>query len=147
MRIWGRRPHRSRARLRLVALLAGIAVAAGVPVAHCLADAGQHVRLEHHHQALVTVSGIQTLNPAAIAAHPHAGTALHAAWCPVFDVSTVGARTDSPLRALWVVAVVLGTGVAAMLWSARVGRGPPRRNSGHPRFGRVLLTDLCIIRR
>ncbi|ALM19195.1 hypothetical protein BAB78_02565 [Mycobacteroides abscessus] len=132
-----------------MALLAGIAVALGVPVAHCLADANQHVRPEHHHQVLITVSGIAAPNPAAISAHPHAGTAIHAAWCSVMDLAAaISARADNPLRALWVVAVVLGAGVGAMWWSTHTGRGPPQRSHRiTPRFGRILLTDLCIIRR
>lgn len=149
MRIWGRRPRSGRVRLGLVALLAGIAVALGVPVAHCLADANQHVRPEHHHQVLITVSGIAAPNPAAISAHPHAGAAMHAAWCSVMDLAAaISARTDNPLRALWVVAAVLGAGVGAMWSSTHTGRGPPQRSHRPtPRFGRILLTDLCIIRR
>ncbi|KIU38712.1 hypothetical protein TL11_20785 [Mycobacteroides immunogenum] len=133
----------------VAALLAGIAVALGVPMAHCLAGASHPVRPEHHHQVLITVSGIAAPNPAAVSAHPHAGTAVHAAWCSVLEAApAVIARADNPLRVLWVVAAVPGAGIAAMWWSARVGRGPPRRpNRTTPRFGRVLLTDLCIIRR
>jgi len=146
VRIWGRRCCRSRVRLWLVALVVGITVS--LPLAHCIGDRGQHLRAPQHHQAPITIAGAPAINVAAMTAHPHVGSTLHAAWCSVFDVPALSVRTDGPLRVLVTVGVMLGAGALGALWSGRECRGSPRRRRcpGIPRFGRVLLTDLCVIR-
>lgn len=141
----GYRPNHSRGRLWLVALLFAIAV--GMPATHCISDRVQHPSADQHHQTLNAAPGSSTLSYTAITTHPHAGSALHAAWCSVFDAPTVSARTNNPLRALFVVAALLGAVAIAMLWPTLGSRGPPRHHhSANPRFGRTLLTDLCVIR-
>ncbi|MEC4835975.1 hypothetical protein R2362_15230 [Mycobacteroides chelonae] len=147
MKIRGRRRAHSRARLWLVGAL--VAVFAGMPMLHCITG-GAHgaPSAQHHHSALLTVSGFTAVNPAAVAAHPHAGSALHAAWCTVFDVPTAATRGDNPLRLLVAVVVAVLAAAVTALPNAFGSRSPPppRAHPG-PGSGRDILTTFCVIRR
>ncbi|WP_240478547.1 hypothetical protein [Mycobacteroides abscessus] len=79
--------------------------------------------------------------------HRRADNARHTALCHSVEVLVATVRADPGLGLLAALtAAIAAAAVAAPLW-ARVDRGPPVRAAARPRSGRVLLNDLCIIRR
>lgn len=143
MKIRGRRRSHSRARLWLVGVL--VAVFVGMPMLHCITGGAYATPASaHQHSTLLTTAGHAAVNPAAVSAHPHAGSALHAAWCAVLDIPTAATRGDNPLRLL--VAVVAATVTALPNAFGSRSPPPPRAHRG-PGSGRDILTALCVIRR
>lgn len=142
-----------RGQLTLVALLIG-AIAALPLLLHCLpGDTHQGNPAAHHRVNLAaasqSVAGTAApLGAGVLADHPHAGSAVHAALCQSVDGLTAALRADNPLRLLAAVAAALVAAVLAAPLVASLSRGPPvRAFATFCRSGRVLLTDLCIIRR
>ncbi|MDM2175066.1 MULTISPECIES: hypothetical protein [Mycobacteriaceae] len=142
-----------RGQLMLVALLIG-AIAALPLLLHCLpGDTHQGNPVAHHQGNLATASqsvagAAVALAAGVIADHPHAGSAVHGALCQSVDGLTAALRADNPLRLLAAFAAAIVAAIVAAPLVSRIGRGPPvRAAAAFSRSGRVLLTDLCIIRR
>lgn len=143
-----------RSQLMLVAALIG-AIAALSLLAHCLPGDTHHGVPAAHHQ--LTSATTNPAGPGAAAApmntgvaadHPHASAAVHGALCQSLDGLTAALRADNPLRLLAAFAAAVVAAVLAAPLVASLSRGPPvRAGAVVSRSGRVLLTDLCIIRR
>ncbi|WP_164911511.1 hypothetical protein [Mycobacteroides franklinii] len=141
---------RRRPQLMLVAMLIG-AIAALPLLLHCVpGDTRQDAPAAHHqvNSATTQQGAVRPMSTGIAAGHPHAGSAVHGALCQSLDGLTAALRADNPLRLL---AAFAATMVAAVLMApllASFSRGPPvRARAVVSRSGRVLLTDLCIIRR
>lgn len=142
-----------RGQLTLVALLIGV-IAALPLLLHCLSrETHQGNPAAHHQMNLAAASNSVAVTAAALGAgvladHPHAGSAVHAALCQSVDGLTAALRADDPLRLLAAFAAAVVAAVLAAPLVSRICRGPPvRAAAAFCRSGRVLLTDLCIIRR
>ncbi|WP_236743265.1 hypothetical protein [Mycobacteroides franklinii] len=142
-----------RGQLMLVAALIG-AIAALPLLLHCLPGDTHHGAPAAHHQVNSAVARGTAAGPAAPMStglatdHPHAGSAVHGALCQSLDGLTAALRADNPLRLLAAFASAVLAAVLAAPLVASISRGPPvRAFATFPRSGRVLLTDLCIIRR
>lgn len=142
-----------RGQLTLVALLIGV-IAALPLMLHCQpGDTHQGAPAAHHRVDLAAVSESMAGTAAVIGAqvladHPHVGSAVHGALCQSVDGLTAALRVDNPLRLLAALTAAMVAAVLAAPLVSRIGRGPPvRARASFSRSGRVLLTDLCIIRR
>ncbi|WP_078312635.1 MULTISPECIES: hypothetical protein [unclassified Mycobacterium] len=139
-----------RARLALVVLFFGMAVALPAML-HCVPGDEHPSPLAAHHLSLAasTTADSPTAGRSAAVDHSHADNAVRAALCQSVDGLAAALRGDNELRAL--AAFIAACVVAALAVSPHFGlsRDPPWRvtKAASPRSGRVLLTDLCIIRR
>lgn len=140
---------RPRARRRvLVALLIGVlaALPAGM---HCLHGPGQPGRspVVQGRPSITSAAAPQVGANGGVLTHRRADNARHTALCHSVEVLVATVRADPGLGLLAALtAAIAAAAVAAPLW-ARGDRGPPVRAAARPRSGRVLLNDLCIIRR
>ncbi|ORB54518.1 MULTISPECIES: putative copper homeostasis (lipo)protein LpqS [Mycobacteroides] len=136
-----------RGQLTLVALLIG--AIATLPLAlHCLPGDTHHGAPAAHHQVNSATASSAAMSTGLAAEHPHASSAVHGALCQSLDGLTAALRADNPLRLLAAFASAVVAAVLAAPLVASLSRGPPvRAFATFPRSGRVLLTDLCIIRR
>lgn len=136
--------------LALLALLFGIAVVLPTML-HCVPGDKHAGPPAAHHVGLAARNAADspTPDPGATADHSHADSAVRTALCQGVDGLTAALRGDNELRALAAfVAAMVVTPLAVPLFFG-ISRGPPLpvRRAAIPRSGRVLLTDLCIIRR
>ncbi|ANO06671.1 hypothetical protein BAB75_02835 [Mycobacteroides immunogenum] len=146
MRALVRRPRRSQ--LVLVALLVGV-LAAAPAVAHCLPGQSHHRHGPARQQStLITASAATAAGGTGVSITPRrAQEAAHAALCHSVEAlaATVRAETSPGLLAASAAALLAAATAVPLL--AGISRGPPVRAAAISRSGRVLLTELCILRR
>jgi hypothetical protein len=123
----------------LVALLIGV-LAALPAVTHCLHGPSQHG------SSITSAAATQVGANGGALTHRRADNARHAALCHSVDVLVATVRADPGLGLLAAVVAAMASHDGAPLRN-RVGRGSPVRSAAISRSGRVLLADLCIIRR
>ncbi len=139
-----------RARLALLVLFLGVAVALPAML-HCVPGDKHPGPLAAHHLSLTTPTAADSPTAVRTAAvdHSHADNAVRAALCQGVDGLAAALRGDDELRLLAAFVAALAVATLAVSPYFGLSRDPPRRvtKATSPRSGRVLLTDLCIIRR
>lgn len=129
----------------LVALLIGV-LAALPAVTHCLHGQSQHIPGRPERPSITSAAATQVGANGGDMTHRRADNATHAKLCHSVDVLVATTRADPGLGPLAAAVAAMASHDGAPL-RTRVGRGPPVRSAAISRSGRVLLADLCIIRR
>ncbi|MUM18605.1 hypothetical protein FZI91_12775 [Mycobacterium sp. CBMA271] len=139
-----------RGRFALVMLFFGMLVALPTML-HCVPGGKHPAPPAAHHLSLaaLTIADSPTPGLSTAADHAHADNAVRTALCRSVDGLAAALRGNNEV---WTPAAVVTTIVAAavaVLLFFGISRDPPLRVTGAAlrRSGRVLLTDLCIIRR